>query len=185
MKRKLIIPSLLLLATFPVAAQKLVVEQTTVDVGRTGYEHPITALFKCRNKSSKKLRISQVKPDCYCVAADYPKGDIGGNEQFQIQLTYNARQLGQFNQQAAIISNASSKPLYVTMKGIVLEHYVDLSANYPVAMGDLRLDKHDLEFDDVNRGECPLKRINIRNNGKTEGNDCKKNDCGNRNSGSY
>ena len=41
MKRKLIIPSLLLLATFPVAAQKLVVEQTTVDVGRTGYEHPM------------------------------------------------------------------------------------------------------------------------------------------------
>ena len=88
MKRKLIIPSLLLLATFPVAAQKLVVEQTTVDVGRTGYEHPITAVFKCRNKSSKKLRISQVKPDCYCVAAEYPKGDIAGGEQFQIQLTY-------------------------------------------------------------------------------------------------
>jgi hypothetical protein len=150
---------------FPVAAQKLVVEQITVDAGRTGYEHPITAVFKCRNKSGKKLRISQVKPDCYCVAADYPKGDIGGNEQFQIQLTYNARQLGHFNQQAAIISNASSKPLYVTMKGIVLEHYVDLSANYPVAMGDLRLDKHDLEFDDVNRGDQPVQELHLYNYG--------------------
>ena len=107
MKRKLMI-TLLLLAALPVAAQKLIVEQTTVDVGRTGYEHPITAIFKCRNKSGKKLRISQVKPDCYCVAADYPKGEIGGNEQFQIQLTYNARQLGHFNQQAVIVSNASS-----------------------------------------------------------------------------
>ncbi len=165
MKRKLIIPSLLLLATLPVAAQKLVVEQTTVDVGRTGYEHPITAVFKCRNKSSKKLRISQVKPDCYCVAAEYPKGDIAGGEQFQIQLTYNARQLGHFNQQAAIVSNASSKPVYVTMKGVVLERYVDLSANYPVAMGELRLDKNDLEFDDVNRGDQLVQELHLYNYG--------------------
>lgn len=164
MKRKLIIP-LLLLAALPVAAQKLIVEQTTVDVGRTGYEHPITAIFKCRNKSGKKLRISQVKPDCYCVAADYPKGEIGGNEQFQIQLTYNARQLGHFNQQAVIVSNASSKPMYITMKGVVLEHYVDLSANYPVAMGDLRLDKNDLEFDDVNRGDQPVQELHLYNYG--------------------
>ena len=165
MKRKLIIPSLLLLATFPVAAQKLVVEQTTVDVGRTGYEHPITAVFKCRNKSSKKLRISQVKPDCYCVAVEYPKGDIAGGEHFQIQLTYNARQLGHFTQQAAIVSNASSKPVYVTMKGHVLEHYVDLSGNYPVAMGELRLDKNDLEFDDVNRGDQLVQELHLYNHG--------------------
>ena len=165
MKRKLIIPSLLLLATFPVAAQKLVVEQTTVDVGRTGYEHPITAVFKCRNKSSKKLRISQVKPDCYCVAVEYPKGDIAGGEHFRIQLTYNARQLGHFTQQAAIVSNASSKPVYVTMKGHVLEHYVDLSGNYPVAMGELRLDKNDLEFDDVNRGDQLVQELHLYNHG--------------------
>ena len=168
MKRKLIIPSLLLLATLPMAAQKLVVEQTTVDVGRTGYEHPITAVFKCRNKSSKKLRISQVKPDCYCVAAEFPKGDIAGGEQFQIQLTYNARQLGHFAQQAAIVSNASSKPVYVTMKGHVLEHYVDLSGNYPVAMGELRLDKHDLEFDDVNRGDQLVQELHLYNHGSQD-----------------
>ena len=168
MKRKLIIPSLLLLATLPMAAQKLVVEQTTVDVGRTGYEHPITAVFKCRNKSSKKLHISQVKPDCYCVAAEFPKGDIAGGEQFQIQLTYNARQLGHFAQQAAIVSNASSKPVYVTMKGHVLEHYVDLSGNYPVAMGELRLDKHDLEFDDVNRGDQLVQELHLYNHGSQD-----------------
>ena len=168
MKRKLIIPSLLLLATLPMAAQKLVVEQTTVDVCRTGYEHPITAVFKCRNKSSKKLRISQVKPDCYCVAAEFPKGDIAGGEQFQIQLTYNARQLGHFAQQAAIVSNASSKPVYVTMKGHVLEHYVDLSGNYPVAMGELRLDKHDLEFDDVNRGDQLVQELHLYNHGSQD-----------------
>ena len=168
MKKYLMIPSLLLLAALPAAAQKLVAENTVVDVGRTGYQKPITAVFEFRNKSSRRLKIEAVKPDCYCVSVDYPKGEIGGNGKFQIRMTYDARQLGHFNQQAAVISNATKKPLYVTMQGVVLEHYVDLSGNYPVAMGDLRLDKTDLEFDDVNRGDQPVQELHLYNHGSKD-----------------
>ena len=152
----------------PVAAQKLVAEKTVVDAGRTGYQKPITAVFELRNKGSRRMKINAVKPDCYCVAVDYPKGEIGGNEKFQIRMTYDARQLGHFNQQAAVIINGSQKPFYLTMKGVVLEHYVDLSGNYPVAMGDLRLDKTDLEFDDVNRGDQPVQELHLYNHGSTD-----------------
>ena len=148
-----------------VAAQKLVAEKTVVDVGRTGYQTPITAVFELRNKGSRRMKIEAVKPDCYCVAVDYPKGEIGGGDKFQIRMTYDARQLGHFNQQAAVISNGSQKPLYLTMKGVVLEHYVDLSGNYPVVMGDLRLDKSELEFDDVNRGDQPVQELHLYNHG--------------------
>ena len=151
-----------------VAAQKLVAENTTVDVGRTGYQKPITAVFELYNKSNRRLKIEAVKPDCYCVAVDYPKGEIGGGEKFKISMTYDARQLGHFNQQAAIISNGTKKPLYLMMKGIVLEHYVDLSGNYPLAIGALRLDKTDLEFDDVNRGDQPVQELHLYNHGSEE-----------------
>ena len=163
---KVVLPFYLLtFLPFPVAAQKLVAENTTVDVGRTGYQKPITAVFELRNKGNRRLKIEAVKPDCYCVAVDYPKGEIGGGDKFQIRMTYDARQLGHFNQQAAIISNGTKKPLYLMMKGIVLEHYVDLSGNYPVEMGDLRLDKTDLEFDDVNRGDQPVQELHLYNHG--------------------
>ena len=163
MKKKLMIPSLLLLVAMPVAAQRLAAEKTTVDVGRTGWKHPVTAVFDFKVKGSRKLRIEKVLPDCNCTYVDYPKGDI--SDQFQVKMTYDAWQLGHFNKQAAIYTSASSKPVYITMSGLVLEHYVDLSANYPVEMGDLRLDVSDVEFDNVNKGDKYIQELHIYNNG--------------------
>ncbi len=157
--------SLLLGATLPIAAQKLVATKTTIDVGKTGYQQPITAVFEFRNKSLRKLKIKEIRPDCYCTAIDYPKDDIGSGDHFQVRMTYDAKQLGHFDKQAAIISNGTDKPLYIRMKGVVLEHFVDFSKHYPVEMGDLRLSKDQLEFDDVNRGSTPVQELMIYNNG--------------------
>ena len=57
MKRNIIIPTLLLLTALPVSAQKLVISKSTVNVGRTAYQQPVTAVFECRNKSHRKLKI--------------------------------------------------------------------------------------------------------------------------------
>ena len=165
MKRNIIIPTLLLLTALPMSAQKLVINKPTVSVGRTGYQQPVTAVFECRNKSHRKLKIDAVKPDCHCTTIDYPKREIGSNEHFQIRMTYDARQLGHFDKQAAIVSNASSKPVYICMKGVVLTEVVDLSKTYPVDMGDLLLDKADLEFDDINKGDTQVQEIHLYNNG--------------------
>ena len=51
------------------------------------------------------------------------------------------------------------------MKGIVQEHVNDYSKTYPYKVGDLRVDKLDLEFDDVNRGDMPAEEINMVNEG--------------------
>ena len=55
---------MLLLAMQPACAQKLIIEKTTIDVGRTGYQQPITAVFEFRVKGSKKVKITDVRPDC-------------------------------------------------------------------------------------------------------------------------
>jgi hypothetical protein len=150
-----------LLSTMPVNAQKLTIEKTTIDVGRTGYQQPITAVFEFRVKGSKKVRIKEVRPDCNCTKVEYPKTDQG--DKFQIRMTYDARQLGHFDKQAAIVTNATSKPFYIRMKGIVLREYQDLSKNYPITMGNLLLDHSDLEFDDINRGDQQVQVIHIYN----------------------
>ena len=162
MKRQLMIP-LMALALLPVSAQKLVVAKSTVNAGRTGYQQPITATFELRNKSKRKLIIESVKPDCGCTAVEYPK-EVGANDQFTIKMTYDARMLGHFQKMAAVKSNGSEKPVYLTMKGIVLTEMVDYTGKYPLAMGDLLLDKNDLEYDDVNKGDHPVQEIHIFNN---------------------
>jgi hypothetical protein len=161
---KIILP-LFLMAALPVAAQKLVAIKADVDAGKTGYMQPVTAVFEFRNKSHSKLRIERVVPDCRCTTIEYPKNEVGSNEKFEVRMTYDARQLGHFDKQAAIVSNGSSKPFYIRMKGVVLADLQDFSGSYPIEMGDLRLDKADLEFDDVNRGDQQVQELHIYNNG--------------------
>ena len=146
-------------------AQKLIIEKTTIDVGRTGYEQPITAVFDFRVKGSKKVRINDVRPDCNCTKVEYPKTDQG--DKFQIRMTYDARQLGHFDKQAAVVTNATAKPFYIRMKGIVLRDYQNLSKNYPITMGNLLLDHSELEFDDINRGDQQVQLLHIYNSSTT------------------
>lgn len=165
MNKKIIISLLLVLAMLPVSAQKLIAEKTIVDVGKTGFQQPITAVFEFRNKNAKRLRIEAVNPDCNCTVVEYPKDVIGTGESFQIKMTYDAKRLGHFDYQAAVVSNATKAPIYIRMKGVVLADYQDYSGDYPIEMGNMRIDKNELEFDDVNKGEQPIEQIHVYNNG--------------------
>ena len=146
-------------------AQRLTVKNTTVDVGATGYEQPVTATFELRNKGFRRLVIESVKPDCGCTKIEFPK-EVGIGERFTIKMTYDARQLGHFQKMCMVKSNGTKKPFYLTMKGVVSTDMRDYSGDYPVAMGDLLLDADAIEFDDVNKGDVPVKEIHILNNSK-------------------
>ena len=169
-KRKRQVGSVLLFYLFtflPLNAQKLSVENTTVNCGRTGFEQPVTATFELRNKGLRKLVIKSVRPDCGCTAVEFPK-EVGVGDKFSIKMTYDARQLGHFHKMAAVMSNGSKQPVYLTMKGVVLAEVFDYTGDYPFSMGDLLLDKADLEYDDVNKGDTPVEEIHIMNNGTTK-----------------
>jgi hypothetical protein len=146
-------------------AQRLSVSKTTVDVGRTGYEMPVTATFELRNKGLRKLVIRDVKADCYCTKVEFPKGEIGVGDKFTIRMTYDARQLGHFNKQAAILSNGSKTPVYITMTGVVLADMKDWSGSYPYDYNGLLGTINNLEFDNVNKGEQCTFEMLVMNNG--------------------
>ena len=150
---------------FTANAQRLTAKSTTLDVGATGYEQPITATFELRNKGLRRLVIESVKPDCGCTSVEYPK-EVGMGERFTIKMTYDARQLGHFQKMCQVKSNGTKKPVYLTMTGVVKTDMRDYSGEYPIEMGDLLLDADALEFDDVNKGDVPVKEIHIFNNGK-------------------
>lgn len=152
------------LVLMPASAQKLSVTSTTVNCGRTGFEQPVTATFELRNKGLKRLVIEDVHPDCGCTAVEYPK-EVGVGDKFTIKMTYDARQLGHFHKMAAVKSNGSKKPVYLTMTGVVLPEMLDYTGDYPVSMGDLLLDKSELEYDNVNKGDTPVEEIHVMNNG--------------------
>ena len=164
MSQNIWISALLCMASATAGAQELSVAKATVDCGRTGFRMPITAKFEIKNKGTKDLIITDVKTDCGCTKVELPRKSIAPEEEFTLKLTYDARMLGHFVKQAAIYSNASEKPFYLQMKGVVLTEVEDYTGTYPYTMGQLMTDCDHLEFDDVNKGEHPEIVIHIMNN---------------------
>ena len=144
-------------------AQKLTINKQTIDVGKTGFEVPVTATFELRNKSTKPMVIEKLQTDCGCTTVDGPK-TVAPGERFTISLTYDARQLGHFTKQVAIHSNATREPVWLKMKGVVLTDVVDYSKRYPYDMGGLLASVNNVEFDDVKKGENREVEINLMNN---------------------
>lgn len=165
MNKKIILSSLLMLLMLPLSAQHLVVTKGSVDCGNVAYEKPVTAVFELKNKHRHKLKISKVETSCGCTKVEYPKGEIGANEEFAIQLTYDARMLGHFYKTALVTSNDSEQPVELVMKGVVLAELEDNAADYPYAFGSLLLDKNVIEFDNVNKGENQEMELLVYNNG--------------------
>ena len=166
MKRNVILSVLLVSAALEASAQRISAKHEVIDCGNVLYESPVTAKFELRNKGND-LIIDTVRTSCDCVVADYPKGTIAKGDNFMVEVTFDARQLGHFYKEAAIYSNASDKPFYLTMKGVVVDHVTDFTGVYDYALGDVRADKNNIEFDDVNLGEMPTQKIHFVNNGTT------------------
>ena len=155
------------MASFVVNAQRIVTKTPVINVGKTGFEMPVTATFELRNRGSRHLTIREVKTDCGCTKVDYPKKSIGGGDKFTISMTYDARLLGHFTKQMAIYRVGSDEPVILKMQGIVVPEMTDYSKNYPYAFGDLLADINNVEFDNVNKGDHPEVEIRVLNSGST------------------
>ena len=155
----------LLMASLGMNAQRIVTQNPVINVGKTGFEMPVTATFELRNKGSRHLTIREVKADCGCTQVDYPKKSISGGEKFNISMTYDARLLGHFTKQIAVYKMGSDEPVILKMQGIVVPELTDYSKNYPYSFGDLLADVNNVEFDNVNMGDHPEVEIRVMNSG--------------------
>ena len=146
-----------------VHAQQLSVKNEIIDCGNVVYEQPVTAKFEMQNMSSNPITIRDAKTSCGCTSVEYPKGQIAPGESFVVNATYDSRQMGRFFKDIALYSDASQQPFYLQIRGVVVEEIIDFAGQYPYTIADLNVDRNDVEFDDVNRGDRPVQKINIRN----------------------
>lgn len=162
MNNKAIITAVLAMAAATASAQRITAKNETIDCGNVMYESPVSVIFELTNKGND-MKIDQVRVSCGCTSVDYPHQTINRGDTFTVSATYDARQLGHFEKQVAVYTDASQKPLYLKMRGIVVSEPSDFTGNYQLQVGELMVDRNDLEFDDVNRGDYPVQLIHIRN----------------------
>ena len=151
------------MASLDAMAQRISAKNEIIDCGNVLYESPVTVKFELTNKGNE-LNIDQVRVSCGCTTVDYPRQTIHRGDPFTVTATYDARQLGHFEKEVALFCNSSTKPFYLKMRGVVVEKANDFTGNFSYKVGGLMVDKNDVEFDDVNRGDYPVQLIHIRNN---------------------
>lgn len=145
-------------------AQAISLPSDTINCGQVEFKRPVKAEFKMKNSGAKPLLISDVKTSCGCTTVSYPKGEVAPGKTFTVSAVYDAKQLGHFQKEVGIYSNASDKPLLLTLKGVVVEKKSNFKGEYPYTLGDLLTDKNEVLFDDVNRGDMPVQHVHILNN---------------------
>ena len=162
MKRMNILMLSALLA-LPASAQKITTQHEVVDCGQVKFRHPVTAEFVMKNEGNKPLVIHNMLKSCGCTEVEYPKKSIAAGESFVVKAVYDAKQMGTFNKQVCLYTNAADEPFILSMRGRGVSNVVDFAGPYNEMLGEIKSDVQEVEFDDVNRGDRPVQRIHIFN----------------------
>lgn len=164
MRTKTIIIALASAVSMQMNAQETKTKNKVIDLGQVVYRMPVTAEFELINEENKSLRISQVRSSCGCTTVDFPQTNIAAGQTYKVGATYDAKQMGHFEKQVGLYFEDDQSPIMLTLKGVVVDEVHDFGGQYNYNMGDLSVDKIDIEFDDVNRGDRPFQEIHLKNN---------------------
>ena len=129
MKLNKTIPILLLtplgLWTPAVSAQQITTANTAISCGQVTFRQPIKAEFTLKNSGTQPLIIKDVRSSCGCTTVEYDKEPIASGQTFKVSAVYDAKQMGHFQKQLGIYSNASDEPFMLTYGDGVADINID------------------------------------------------------------
>lgn len=143
-------------------------DKTVVKIGTiTEDDKPVNVCFNFTNVWNDKICIERVSTTCGCTLADFTFGWIKPGEKGEIKLTYNP-----FNHPGTIDTNAfvyllglGKLPVAkLTLLGMVMPEK-DAWARFPYVMGELRMKRKYVEFNELKTGQAPSERILCGNSG--------------------
>ena len=132
-------------------------------VGDVAFQSPKRIVLGFRNRGNKPLRLLKVHPSCGCIDVKYPTEAIPADSHAEIVLTFTADQLGSFYKDVEILTDASDQPVYMAIQGNVVTEVTDFGDEFPIDLGNVRLQSNYVEFDDVNKGDNPTVEIAVAN----------------------
>lgn len=121
---KIILVSLIIFMTMPLVSAQTAApiewKETSVDLGKTPINKPVTVEFSFKNPGMMPLIITDVKPSCGCTVADYPKKPIGSGQEGKITVTYDAKISGFYSKTISVYSNSEDKVTELYIKGEIV-----------------------------------------------------------------
>ena len=146
-----------------VAQPQFVAETPIQKVGEMVFQNPKTVTFNFVNKGNAPLIISEVHPSCGCVKVTYPTKPVPAGHAGTITAIYDAGMLGTFHRELAVYTNTQQDPIYLTFQGRVVQTLLDYDGDFPIELGNVRLNTNYIEFNDVNKGDKPVVELQVAN----------------------
>lgn len=155
-------------AAFTAAAQARFTSNTeTVNLGQIEWKHPAMAQYTVTNTGNEPLLLTDVEPDCACTTTHWTMTPIAPGAKGIIQVTFDAKALGTFHKSVAITCNTHPSPVRLYLTGEVVEQITDFTQTHPYVIGNIRFNRNEINFPDINKGEHPQFKIEVVNQSET------------------
>lgn len=164
MKRTVSIFTLLVCLLGGVAAQPRFTSNTSqYSLGQIEWKHPVNVEYTVTNTGTDPLVLTEVEPDCACTVAQWTQTPIAPGAKGTINVTFDAEALGHFQKSVAVYNNAEPHLVYLNFSGEVVREIKDYTKTHPYQIGQIRIDRDELAFPDVCRGERPVLHVGVVN----------------------
>lgn len=165
MMKKIVLLFYLIIATTVtgLAQARFTSNTETQTLGQIEWKHPIDVQYTVTNTGDQPLVLTDVEPDCACTVVQWTQTPIAPGDKGEISVTFDAEALGHFYKSVAIRTNAAPKPVYLYFNGEVVRTITDFTRTHPYLIGQIRIDRNDLDFPDVTRGAHPTLNVSVVN----------------------
>ncbi len=164
MKRRLLsIFSLFTIALAAIAQPRISSNKEIHNFGQIEWKSPVTVEYIITNTGNEPLVLTNVTTSCACSVADWTKEPIAPGAKGTVKASFDAKALGHFEKSVGIYSNADPHLVYLKFAGEVVKEVKDFTKTHPFKIGDIRIDKDEIAFSDLYRGEKPTLTIGVVN----------------------
>lgn len=163
MRKTIVTLYLSLWAVWAVAQPRFTSNTEEYRFGQVEWKHPVTAQYDITNTGDQPLVLTGVEPDCACTATQWTRTPIAPGEKGMVSVTFDAEALGHFNKWVAVSTNTDPELVYLRLTGQVVRKITDFTHSHPYLIGQIRIDREELDFPDVHHGEHPVMRLGVAN----------------------
>ena len=167
MKRYLFAIYFSVLGLAALAQPRMSSNKDTHNFGQIEWKKPVTVDFTITNSGTKPLVLNNVTVSCACAVADWTKTPIAPGGKGTITATFDAKALGHFHKSIGVYSNATPSLTYFHFAGEVVQKVTEFT-NYDLeSIGQIMIDKTEIDFPDVHKGERPSMELVVVNQSST------------------
>lgn len=126
-------------------------ENTYLDIGSINDgDSPIKIVYKFKNIGKGLVTISDIKPDCNCSKASWPKKPIAFGEEGEVVLYFHPKGInGDVTKTLTLFSDGEPNITYLQLRANVEGKYSEIEKTFREQQGNLKFDSYQIRFDKI------------------------------------